>query len=143
MDTERNPRRSLAFGLPASSRVILLANSRRGSTDRNLGKMEPVRRRKPGFQTLQTNSPAVSRVQKNPSYAIISDKVCLPDRFLSQKRGVGLELIDRELEVRLVDGVFHWEGTTSHGRFLRSRDSDSNTRSIIIDMQVPSRRSEW
>src|SRR3954447_19421147 len=60
MDTERNPRRSLAFGLPASSRVILLANSRRGSTDRNLGKMEPVRRRKPGFQTLQTNSPAVS-----------------------------------------------------------------------------------
>jgi hypothetical protein len=51
--------------------------------------------------------PASSRVWKNPSYAIISNKVCFPGRFLSQKRGVGLELIDRELEVRLADGEFH------------------------------------
>src|SRR5512135_100657 len=51
--------------------------------------------------------------------------------------------IHRELEVRLADGEFLWEGVTSHGRFPRSRDSVSNTRPIIIDVLAPPRRSQW
>jgi len=51
--------------------------------------------------------------------------------------------IHRELEVRLADGEFLWEGVTSHGRFPRSRDSVSNTRPIIIDVLARPRRSQW
>jgi hypothetical protein len=50
--------------------LILLANSRQRSIDRNMGKMGAAEKENPRFQELQPNSPAGSKVRKNPDSPI-------------------------------------------------------------------------
>src|SRR5512135_3595906 len=60
------------------SALILLANSRQRSMDRNLGKMEPASKGKRRLQRAQTNSPTVSGAGEEGRVELL--RVVLPPR---------------------------------------------------------------